>query len=89
MENNDKCASCEKKSVACISLMSHENAMMHKDADNERAHREILFVCITVVVLTLIFVTAYTFRMNSFVETIKEMNNMIVQLATAKGIISP
>lgn len=85
----EKCKSCDKKDVACISFMAHENAMMHKDADNERAHRTTYFVCATVIILTLIFVVAYTFRMNSFVATIKEMNALIVQLATTKGIISP
>ena len=88
MENNH-CSSCEKKDVACISFVAHENAMMHKDADNERSNKTTWFVCVTVIVLTLIFVVAYTFRMNSFVATIKELNAMIVQLASAKGIISP
>ena len=86
---NEKCASCEKKDVACISMLAHESAMMHKDADNERSNKTTWFVCATVIVLTLIFVVAYTFRMNSFVATIKELNAMIVQLASAKGIISP
>ena len=88
-ETNAKCFTCEKKQEACISFFSHENAMMHKDIDNERLHKTILFVCITFVVITLIFVFAYTIRMNSFIELIKEMNADIVKLANAKGIISP
>jgi len=86
---DDKCSNCGKKDTACISFFAHENAMMHKDTDNERAHKTTRFVCMTVLVLTLIFVVAYTFRMNSFLETIKEMNAVIMQLANAKGIISP
>ena len=79
----ESCNTCGKKK-ACISFFAHENDMMHKDADNERAHRTTLFVCITFVVITLIFVSAYTLRMNSFLDTIKEMNAVIVQLASGK-----
>lgn len=88
MEEN-KCGSCEKKETACISFFAHENAMMHKDVDNERAHRTTLFVCITFLLITCIFVFAYTIRMNAFLDTIKEMNVAIVELAHAKGIVSP
>lgn len=89
-ENVDKskCEECGKKN-ACISFFAHENAMMHKDMDIQRTHRSNLFVCVTVIVLTLIFVVAYTFRMNSFLDTIKEMNAVILKLANAKGILSP
>lgn len=83
------CEKCRKRDTACISFLAHENAMMHKDTDNERAHRSNLFVCFTVIILTLIFVVAYTFRMNSFLDTIKEMNAVILQLANAKGILPP
>ena len=74
---------------AQISVFAHENAMMHKDMDNDRAHKTTWFVCITVIVLTLIFVLAYTMRMNAFLETINKMNAAIVELANAKGVISP
>ena len=87
--SEQKCKTCDKKQTACISFLAHENAMMHKDMDNERAHRSNLFVCITVIILTIIFVTAYTLRMNSFIDTIKSMNAAIVELAHAKGIIAP
>ena len=85
----DKCQTCSKKDTACISFFAHENAVMHKDVDNQRAHRTTLFVCITFIVITLIFVIAYTSRMNSFIALIKEMNAALIQLANAKGFISP
>ena len=85
----DKCVSCSRKNEACISFFAHENAMMHKDTDNERAHRTTLFVCITFIIITVIFVMAYTFRMNSFVNLIKEMNAAFIQLANAKGLLAP
>lgn len=87
MEKNE-CTSCETKQ-ACIPFLAHENAMMHKDTDNERANRTTLFVCITFIIITIVFVLAYTIRMNAFLETINKMNAVIVELANAKGFISP
>lgn len=92
MENKPseiQCKTCEKKTEPCISFLAHENAMMHKDTDNERANRTTLFVCITFLLIVVIFVTAYTIRTNIWLDTIKDMNAVIVQLANAKGIISP
>lgn len=89
IDSEDKCSGCKKKAPESVSFFMHENAIMHKDMDNERAHRTNLFVCLTVIILTLIFVFAYTIRMNSFIDLIKEMNAAIIQLANAKGIISP
>ena len=84
-----QCSTCDKKKEACVSFLSHENAMMHKDMDNERAHKSNIMFAITVLVITLIFVIAYTIRMNAFIDVIKEMNADIVKLANAKGSFSP
>ena len=88
-EEQDRCKTCDKKHTACVSFLSHENAMLHKDVDNERAHRTTLFVCITFLLIVIIFVTAYTVRTNIWLETIKSMNAALVQLANAKGIPVP
>ena len=87
-ENESQCGSCNKKQ-ACISFLAHENAMMHKDTDNERAHRTTLYVCIAFVLIVIIFVTAYTVRTNIWLDTIKNMNAAIMELANAKGITAP
>ena len=79
----------ENKKPETVTAFAYENALMHKDMDNERAHKSNLFVCITVIVLTLIFVTAYTLRMNTFIDLIKEMNAALIKLADAKGFIAP
>lgn len=84
-----KCSTCDKKTEPCISFFAHENAMLHKDTDNQRAHRTTMFVCITFLLIVIIFVTAYTIRTTIWLDTIKEMNAVIVDLANAKGIISP
>lgn len=88
-ETEESCKSCNHKPKKCISFFAHENDMMHKDIDNERAHRTTLFVCLTFIIITIIFVTAYTLRMNSFIDLIKGMNAELVKLANAKGIVSP
>lgn len=72
-----------------VSVFAHENALMHKDMDNERAHRTTLFVCIAFVLIVVIFVSAYTIRTSIWLDTIKELNADIVRLANAKGISTP
>lgn len=91
MENHieSKCTTCEKKNEPCISFFAHENSLMHKDIDNERLHKTITFICITFLLIVIIFVTAYTIRMNSFLDTINKTNAVIVELVNAKGIITP
>lgn len=87
-EHEGNCLSCKDKK-GCISFFAHENAMMHKDTDNERAHRTTLFVCVAFVLIVIIFVAAYTIRTNIWLDTIKSMNAAIVELANAKGIPAP
>lgn len=85
----DQCSSCNRKNEACISFFAHENAMMHKDMDNERANRSNMIFAITVLVLVVIFVITYTVRMNAFINVIKEMNADLVKLASAKVVAAP
>ena len=87
-EKDDFCNDCSKKKN-CISYFAHENALMHKDMDNERSHRTTMFVCVFALLFALTFVIAYTIRMNTFVNLIRDMNAAIVELACAKGIITP
>ena len=79
----------EQKKPESVSIFAHENAMMHKDWDIERSHRTTLFVCIFALLFALVFVVAYTIRMNTFAVLIKEMNAAIVELAGAKGLLTP
>ena len=88
-EQGTKCSTCSKKSEPCISFFAYENSMMHKDMDNERAHKTTLFVCLAFVLIVVIFVTAYTIRTNIWLDTISKLNAAIVELANAKGIITP
>jgi len=83
------CNQCEKKSQPCISFFAYEASMMQKDVDNERAHRTTLFVCITFLLIVIIFVAAYTIWTTIWLDTITKMNAAIVELANAKGITPP
>ena len=90
VENSEKnCSNCDKKGIACISFFAHENAMMHKDVDNERAHKTTLFVCITFLLIVVIFVAAYTIRTAIWLDTVSKQNAAIVEIANAKGVETP
>ena len=79
----------EGKKPETVTAFAYENALMHKDFDNARANRTTWIVCGTFVVITLIFVLAYTLRMNAFIDTINKMYAALVELASAKGIPAP
>lgn len=93
------CKDCGKKQ-ACISFFAHENAMMHKDLDNERLHETMKVtqekntrtnrnMCITFILIILLFVVSYTVRTEIWNETVRQMNAAIVELANAKGVSTP
>ena len=79
----------ENKKPEMVTAFAYENALMHKDMDNERANKTTLFVCLFALLFALTFVVAYTVRMNTFVNLIKEMTAALVELAGAKGIPAP
>ena len=99
MEEN-KCAECSEKGHTCIPFFVHENAMMHKDMDNERMHdtiqkineknnRTVLTVCLTFILIIVIFVTAYTVRTSIWLNTITKMNDLIVTMANGNAPTVP
>lgn len=73
----------------CISAFAYESALMHKDADVERAHKTTRWVCFTFVFIVVIFVAAYTIRTTIWLETINKMVAAILDLANAKGLPAP
>ena len=66
-----------------VSYFVHEADMMHKDADNERlsnAHKSVTrTICMTFIVLILIFVIGYTVRTAMWQNTVLELKDAIVQ----------
>lgn len=90
--DSNQCSQCAEKGQTCIPFFVHENAMMHKDTDNERMHETIKRIsdndvkskrnmCITFILIIIIFVTAYTVRTNIWLDTVNRMNNTIIELA--------
>ena len=63
----------EEKKPATISVFEHENAMMHKDRDCERMKNIVIAVCVTFVIITIIFVTGYTIRTRIWLDTILQL----------------
>lgn len=66
----------------------HENAMMHKDADNERMKsvvqwmRQIVFtLCAVVVIVVVTLVAYYTSRTQMWNDTISKLNTTILELS--------
>lgn len=91
----ENCKNCEQKQ-ACIPFFIHENAMMHKDADNERMAKivkdlRITNIIQTVVILLIVFIMAmfYTSRTQMWNNTISQLNQTIVEVTNAKGSPSP
>ena len=91
----DKCNNCEHKQ-ACIPFYIHENAMMHKDADNERMAKIVkgqrianIIKDIVMLLIVLIFVWFYTSRAQIWSNTITEMKEAIIEVTNAKNAGSP
>lgn len=78
-----------KERTESISVFAYENALMHKDADVERAHSTTRWVCVTFVVMIAIFVAAYTLRTSIWLETINKMTAAIVELSHVQGLPAP
>ena len=58
-----ECKNCEQKEQACVPFFLHENAMMHKDMDNERlaniAHGQRKINAIqSIIILAVVFIMA-------------------------------
>ena len=89
------CANCKEKQ-ACIPFFIHENAMMHKDMDNERMEKivkgqRITNIIQSLVILLIVFIMAmfYTSRTQMWNNTISQLNQTIVEVTHAKEISNP
>ena len=51
-----------EKKRATVDFFVHENDMMQKDINNERLHKTIRSICVTFIMIIVIFVAAYTVR---------------------------
>ena len=92
----EECKSCDKEHTACIPFFIHENAMMHKDMDNERMAKivkgqRITNIIQSIVILLIVFIMAmfYTSRTQMLNNTISQLNQTIVEVTHAKDNPSP
>lgn len=56
-----------------ISKYEHEKALMHYGMVNKRSMISLICVCVTFVVITTIFVIAYTIRERNWLNTISQL----------------
>lgn len=88
----ENCKNCEEKQ-ACVPFFIHENAMMHKDMDNERMAKivkgqRITNIIQSIVILLIVFfmVLFYTDRTRMWNDTIKGLNQTIVEVTHGKSL---
>ena len=88
----------EEKKEAYVPFFVHENAMKHKDMDNERMERVVdrmakivkgqrianIVQSIVILLIVFVFVWFYTSRAQIWSNTIMEMKEAIVEVSHAK-----
>ena len=92
---NENCKNCEDKQ-ACIPFFIHENAMMHKDMDNERMEKivkgqRIVNIVQSIIILLIVFIMAmfYTYHTHMWNDTISKQNQTIVEVTNDKENRTP
>lgn len=61
-----------------VTWFEHENALMHYGRVNKRSMITTICVCITFILVTAIFVVAYTVREKNWLETIANLKTPVV-----------
>ncbi len=64
----------EKNEHTTVSAFEHENALWHYGMVNERSMIMLISVCVTFVLITLIFVIGYTVRERNWLNTLTRVN---------------
>ena len=79
----------ENKSERTVSAFEHENSLMHYGMVNKRSMIMLISVCVTFVLITLIFVIGYTIRERNWLDTITRINAEVADewnTPTAKSV---
>ena len=69
-----------------VSAFEHENALMHYGRVNKRSLIALVCVCITFVIITTIFVIAYTVREKNWLDTLSRMRTPAITEVADDGI---
>lgn len=75
----------KRDEVRTISAFEHENALMHYGNVNKRSMIMLISVCVTFVLITLIFVIGYTIREKNWLDTLANIKTATVEVA-ADGV---
>ena len=72
-----------------VSAFEHENSLMHYGMVNKRSMIMLISVCVTFVLITLIFVIGYTIRERNWLDTLTRINAEVAEkwnTPTAKSV---
>ena len=72
-----------------VSAFEHENSLMHYGMVNKRSMIMLISVCVTFVLITLIFVIGYTIRERNWLNTLTQINTEVAEkwsTPTAKSV---
>ena len=61
-----------------VSAFEHENDLMHYGRVNKRSLIALISVCVTFIVITTIFVIAYTVRERNWLDTLARMRTPVI-----------
>ena len=76
----------QREEPRMISYYEHEKALMHYGAVNKRSMVALITVCIAFVLITAIFVVAYTVREKNWLDTIAAMRAPAVSTEAEYGV---
>ena len=68
-----------------VTAFEYENALMHYGKVNKRSLIALVSVCVTFILVTTIFVVAYTIRERNWLKTIQELRTPYVVEVGADG----
>lgn len=69
-----------------VSRFEHENALMHYGRVNKRSLIALICVCVTFIVITTIFVIAYTVREKNWLDTLASIRQTPAVTEVQNGI---
>ena len=64
-----------------VSRFEYENTLMHYGRVNKRSLIALVCVCVTFVIVTTIFVVAYTVRERNWLETIQSLRPAVTEVS--------
>lgn len=75
MEEKAKICGDEQEEQTLIPLYQAEKIAMYQNYANQRAHKTTWIVCLTFLLITIVFVVGYTVREKNWLNTIQHINS--------------